>query len=73
MIKHIVICDKCGAQEDMVLAPDSNYKYCIPDDWKQFGICPKYLLCPHCANELQCQIESFIYKYVEGEKSDECN
>ena len=63
MVKHIVICDKCGKEENMKQDWETKI-YNIPDNWKHFGI-HKYLLCPECRNVLTSILESEIYKFVE--------
>lgn len=67
MIKHICICDKCGKEEDMRMEYGNGSPiYKNPDMWKEYGIHPKYLLCPSCSAELTAKLESVIYNFVKG-------
>ena len=71
MVKHIVICDKCGKEENMQANWDSQMRetFSLPDDWEYRGARDEYTLCPQCSSDLQGKIESFIYDYVKGKNN----
>lgn len=71
MIIHKAVCEKCGKEEDLKIIDyatskvnDNNYNlYDIPDGWKYFGICPKYLACPSCAATLSSLHDKKTYEF----------
>ena len=71
MIIHKAVCEKCGKEEDLKIIDyatskvnGENYNlYDIPDGWKYFGICPKYLACPSCAAALSSLHDKQTYSF----------
>ena len=71
MIKHVVICDKCGKEENMQVSwdPQMRERFGLPDGWEYYGAKNEYNLCLQCASDLHSKIESFIYDYMKGKNN----
>ena len=68
MIKHEVICDKCGKTEQLKFNNSVCEMIDLPDDWEKTGICPIYHICPKCAlalNKIKQEAEYQFFKKPE--------
>ena len=71
MYKHVCICDRCKKEDDLrqdYILLDKNTKsvsvYELPNGWEEFGVFPKYTLCPNCSATLKCGIGSYTYEFI---------
>lgn len=70
MVKHVIICDKCGKEENMQVSwdPQMRERFGFPAGWEYRGAKNEYL-CPQCASDLEGKLESFIYSYMKDKNN----
>lgn len=64
MEKHVVICDRCGKKEEMIV---DSFGVCFPP--KDWGGPDDYDLCPKCAEEYESYSNDYTKRFIhKGEK-----
>jgi hypothetical protein len=58
MIKHVVVCDRCKAEADLIKGEEAT-PFIIPKGWKRQG---EVELCPLCGELLNAVVKDFVEK-----------